>query len=158
MRFLNLGPWEEISEDSSGRTVGHFRVPPSLCFKVRLSAKCKFVYSYRDSLPENLGTPPPKNAKSPLLIDVSRSKTFLLKLPPFYSWSLVFTSNATFPRRSGLVHFTLKTTSSNWLRWLNTVLRAVSGNSRDSACFKSDIQTWRHKKEWYTEDDFSKFT
>ena len=24
------------------------------------------------------------------------------------------------------------------LRWLNTVLRAVSGNSRDGACFKLD--------------------
>ena len=29
------------------------------------------------------------------------------------------------------------------LRWLNTVLRAVSGNSRDGACFKSDKQTWQ---------------
>ena len=28
------------------------------------------------------------------------------------------------------------------LRWLNTVLRAVSG----SACFKLDKQTWRRKK------------
>jgi len=42
------------------------------------------------------------------------------------------------------------------LRWLNTVLRAVSGNSRDGACFKLDKQTWRRKKEWYTEDNFSK--
>ena len=31
------------------------------------------------------------------------------------------------------------------LRWLNTVLRAVSGNSRDSTCFKLDKQTWRRK-------------
>ena len=30
------------------------------------------------------------------------------------------------------------------LKWLNTVLRAVSGNSRDGECFK------------YTDDDFSK--
>ena len=36
------------------------------------------------------------------------------------------------------------------LRWLNTVLQAVSGNSRDGACFKSDKQTWRRKKQWYT--------
>ena len=28
------------------------------------------------------------------------------------------------------------------LRWLNTVLRAVSGNSRDGACFQLDKQTW----------------
>ena len=28
------------------------------------------------------------------------------------------------------------------LRWLNTVLRAVSGN----ACFKLDKQTWRRKR------------
>ena len=42
------------------------------------------------------------------------------------------------------------------LRWLNTVLRAVSGNSRDGACFKLDKQTWRRKKQWYTEHDFSK--
>jgi len=27
---------------------------------------------------------------------------------------------------------------SVWLRWLNTVLRAVSGNSREDACFKLD--------------------
>ena len=31
------------------------------------------------------------------------------------------------------------------LRWLNTVLRAVIGNLRDSACFKLDKQTWRQK-------------
>ena len=41
-----------------------------------------------------------------------------------------------------------------WLRWLNTVLRAVSG----SACFKLDKQTWRRKKQWHTDDDFSKST
>ena len=41
------------------------------------------------------------------------------------------------------------------LRWLNTVLRAASGNSRDGACVKFDQQTWR-KKQWYTEDDFPK--
>ena len=39
------------------------------------------------------------------------------------------------------------------LRWLNTVLRAVSGNSRDGVCFKLDKQTWRRKKQWYTEDN-----
>ena len=44
------------------------------------------------------------------------------------------------------------------LRWLNTVLRAVSGNSRDGACFKLDKQTWQRKKQWNTEDDFSKST
>ena len=44
------------------------------------------------------------------------------------------------------------------LRWLNTVLRAVSGNSRDRACFKLDKQTWRRKKQRYTEDNFSKST
>ena len=32
------------------------------------------------------------------------------------------------------------------LRWLNTVLRAVSGNLRDGACFELDKQTWRRKK------------
>ena len=31
------------------------------------------------------------------------------------------------------------------LRWLNTVLRAVSGNLRDGACFKLDKQAWRRK-------------
>ena len=31
------------------------------------------------------------------------------------------------------------------LRWLNTVLRAVSGNLCDSACFKLDRPTWRQK-------------
>ena len=31
------------------------------------------------------------------------------------------------------------------LRWLNTVLRAVSGNLRDGACFKLHKQTWRRK-------------
>ena len=29
-----------------------------------------------------------------------------------------------------------------YLRWLNTVLRAVSGNSHDGECFKLDKQTW----------------
>ena len=32
------------------------------------------------------------------------------------------------------------------LRWLNTALRAVSGNSRESACFKLDKKTSRRKK------------
>ena len=36
--------------------------------------------------------------------------------------------------------------------WLNTVLRTVSGNSRESMCFKLDKQTW------YTDDDFSRST
>ena len=40
------------------------------------------------------------------------------------------------------------------LRWLNTVLQAVSG----SACFKFDEQTWRRKRQWYRGDDFSKST
>ena len=31
------------------------------------------------------------------------------------------------------------------LRWMNTVLRAVSGNLRDGACFKLHKQTWRRK-------------
>ena len=31
------------------------------------------------------------------------------------------------------------------LRWLNTVWRAVSSNTRDGACFKLDKQTWRRK-------------
>ena len=44
------------------------------------------------------------------------------------------------------------------LRWLNTVLWAVSGNSRDGACFELDKQTWQRKKQWHTEDDFSKST
>ena len=33
------------------------------------------------------------------------------------------------------------------LRWLNTVLRAVSGNSHDTMCFKLDKQTWRRKSD-----------
>ena len=32
------------------------------------------------------------------------------------------------------------------LRWLNTVLWAVSSNSRDSTCFTLDKQTWQGKK------------
>ena len=47
---------------------------------------------------------------------------------------------------------------SRYLRWLNRVLRAFSGNSRGGACFKLDKQTWRRKKQWYREDDFSKST
>ena len=31
------------------------------------------------------------------------------------------------------------------LRWLNTVLPAISGNSRAGVCFKLDKQTWRPK-------------
>ena len=37
----------------------------------------------------------------------------------------------------------------NHLRWLNTVLRVVSGNSHDSGCFKLDKQTGQLKKQWY---------
>ena len=54
----------------------------------------------------------------------------------------------------------IKDNRSGWqpsrtaLRWLNTVSRPVSG----SACFKLNKQTWRRKKQWYTEDDFSKST
>ena len=44
------------------------------------------------------------------------------------------------------------------LRWLNTVLRAVSGNVRDGACFKTRHTNMAAKKQWYTEDDFSKST
>ena len=33
-----------------------------------------------------------------------------------------------------------------YLRWLSTVLWAVSGNSLDSVCFKLGKQTWRQKK------------
>ena len=33
------------------------------------------------------------------------------------------------------------------LKWLNTVLRAVSGNSSDGACFKLDKQTWRRTEK-----------
>ena len=58
-------------------------------------AKCKFLCSYRDSLSDSLGTPPPKNAKSPLLIDACRSKTTLLKIPInifiFMQIKLIFT-------------------------------------------------------------------
>ena len=36
-------------------------------------------------------------------------------------------------------------TEFDHLRWLNTVLRAVSGNSRDGECFNLDKQTWRRK-------------
>ena len=32
-----------------------------------------------------------------------------------------------------------------YLRWLNTVLWAASGNLRDGACFKLEKQTWRRK-------------
>ena len=39
---------------------------------------------------------------------------------------------------------------------LNTVLRAVSGNSREGASFQLNKQTWRRKQQWYTEDDFPK--
>ena len=44
------------------------------------------------------------------------------------------------------------------LRWLDTVLGMVRGNSRDSAYFKIEKQTWQRKRQWYTEDDFSKST
>ena len=44
------------------------------------------------------------------------------------------------------------------VRWLNTVLQVVSSNSCDGACFKLDKQTLWQKKQWYTEDDFSKST
>ena len=39
----------------------------------------------------------------------------------------------------------LKRKNPTFLRWLNTVLRAVSGNLRDVVSFKLDKQTWRQK-------------
>ena len=42
------------------------------------------------------------------------------------------------------------------LRWLNTVLRAVSGNLCDGARFRQTNMA--AKKKWNTEDDFSKST
>ena len=39
-----------------------------------------------------------------------------------------------------------ESSKANHLRWLNTLLRAVSGNSREGVCFKLDKQTWRRKK------------
>ena len=42
-----------------------------------------------------------------------------------------------------------------FLRWLNTVLQAVSGNSRDGECVNLDKQTWQRKSNG-THDDFSK--
>ena len=39
-----------------------------------------------------------------------------------------------------------------------TVLRAVSGYSRDGACFKLDNKHGGEKLQWFTEDDFSKST
>ena len=61
------------------------------------------------------------------------------------------------PNQSKTV-FRNRTRKKPQLRWLNTVLRAVSGNLPDGACFKLDKQTWRLKKQWYTDDDFSKST
>ena len=43
------------------------------------------------------------------------------------------------------------------LRWLNTVLRTVSGNSGDRA-FLFRQTNMAAKKQWYTDDDFSKST
>ena len=52
-------------------------------------------------------------------------------------------------------NFTVFLINSSQLRWLNIVLRAVSGNSCDGACFELHKQTWQ---EWYTNDDFTKST
>ena len=58
-------------------------------------------------------------------------------------------------------HFAFQKETTNKrtrLRWRNKVLRAVSGNSRDGACFiffVLDKQTWQ-RKMWNREDDFSK--
>ena len=41
----------------------------------------KILFSYKDDLPEILNQPLPNDAKSPLPVDVRRSKTLLLKLP-----------------------------------------------------------------------------
>ena len=60
-------------------------------------------------------------------------------------------------KRTDHLLFGLESVQSG-LSWLNTVLRAVSGNPRGGACFKLDKQTWRRKKQWYREDDFSKST
>ena len=40
----------------------------------------------------------------------------------------------------------------------HTVSRAVSGYSRDGACFKLDNKHGGEKMQWFTEDDFSKST
>ena len=60
-------------------------------------------------------------------------------------------------------HFAFQKETTNKrtrLRWRNKVLPAVSGNSRDGACFiffVLDKQTWQ-RKMWNREDDFSKST
>ena len=51
--------------------------------------------------------------------------------------------------------FVLGSPEFNSLRWLNTVLRAVSGNSRETARVL-DKQTWRRKKQWCTKRRFLK--
>ena len=72
-----------------------------------------------------------------------------------------FYLNKSLEKESVKKHFAFQketTNSRTRLGWLNTVLRAVNGNSRDGACFNLDIQTWQRKKQWDREDDFSKST
>ena len=66
-----------------------------------------------------------------------------------YLASICFLLFQKFGKRISNKHFDFQketTNSTTRLRWLNTVLRAVSGNSRDDACFNLDKQTWERKK------------
>ena len=109
--------------------ISHFRVSPGVFIKTRLSAQplaWKWFF---------------------ILMQIKLIFTRkAVHLASFWNW--VFLEFG-----SGL-YSCCRNFSKTLLRWLNTVLRAVSGG----ACFKLDKQTWRRKKQWYTEDDFAKST
>ena len=70
-----------------------------------------------------------------------------LLLAPFFARSLALVPRSLLLNRTETLatqarYFcTILVNQRGSLRWLKTVLRAVSGNSRDGACFKLDKQT-----------------
>ena len=80
-----------------------------------------------------------------------------------YWRQFAFYFNKSLEKGSVKKHFVFQNETTNKrtrLRWRKKVLRAVSGNSRDGACFiffVLDKQTWQ-RKMWNREDDFSKST
>ena len=69
----------------------------------------------------------------------TRKVRHLFSLVPMFCQDVIMLYGYFLSHRSIVAHFFIHVN----LRWLNTVLRAVSG----SACFKLDKQTWRRKKK-----------
>ena len=117
----------------------------------------KFLEGKGKLLAEDIARDSHKNIKSSnkvtggtwrQILDYGRMRLLKTKHPNVQDSNDVSTSFPGFSPTHPTSRFLLspQLTIIPWLlRWLNTVWRAVSGNTRDGACFKLDKQTWRRK-------------